>query len=251
MNLLALIPARYASTRFPGKPLVKIGKKSMIQHVYERVVSCFPNVFIATDHELIAEEVNRFGGKYICTATTHKSGTERCAEAVAKIELQENCKFDAVINIQGDEPFIFAEQLLQLAALLETPQTDIATLAKPFQDEDIFCPNSVKLVVNNRSKALYFSRSAIPFIRNSRQEKWKTHHLFLKHIGLYGYKTNVLKEIALLPPTPLEEAESLEQLRWLENGYSISVGITQLESISIDTPEDLKRAEKYLAEQYP
>ncbi len=243
MKFLALIPARYASTRFPGKPLVKIGNKTMIQHVYERVSSCFQHTYIATDHPLIVDNIEQFGGKYILTSPDHKSGTDRCAEALTKVETLSRQTFDVVVNIQGDEPFIVTEHLHQITELFNSPQTDIATLAKPFiSDEDIFSPNIVKVVVGKNLQALYFSRSVIPFIRSAEQSTWQNSFSYLKHIGLYAYKATVLEQISKLESTPLEQAESLEQLRWLENGYCIKVGQTNVESLSIDTPEDLEKA---------
>jgi 3-deoxy-manno-octulosonate cytidylyltransferase (CMP-KDO synthetase) len=291
MKILGVIPARYASTRFMGKPLVDINGKSMIQRVYEQAKQCksLARVVVATDDERIFKHVESFGGDVVMTADTHQSGTDRCAEVVetlnfeiqtaflnsdsapviGKITPRFDSIFTAVINIQGDEPFIQPEQIEKIAEILRggkisnskfqiselqdktdiTPsnsefQTDfgIATLAKRLNNqEDIESPNVVKVVFDTKGKALYFSRSPIPFIRNLDKKEWAKSGQFFKHIGLYGYKTSVLLDIARLSPSNLEKTESLEQLRWLENGYAIGVAETHLETIGIDTPEDLKK----------
>ena len=242
MNAIGIIPARYASTRFPGKPLAMIGGKPMIQRVYEQALKVLDVVVVATDDDRIFSAVESFGGKAIMTSPLHKSGTDRAAEAIKALSDQMGRKFDVVLNIQGDEPFIQPEQLKKVLSCFLDRDTEIATLVKPFgPGDDIFNPNSPKVVLNRNGEAIFFSRSPIPFIRGSEQELWSTLHVFLKHIGLYGYRTDVLEEITKLEQTPLELAESLEQLRWIENGYKIKVEQTHLESIGIDTPEDLER----------
>ncbi|MDR3287449.1 MAG: 3-deoxy-manno-octulosonate cytidylyltransferase [Prevotellaceae bacterium] len=235
-----IIPARFASTRFPGKPLVDIFGKPMIQHVYEKSQQVFDIVYVATDDKRIFDAVVNFGGNVVMTSAEHKSGTDRCAEAVDIIQNKINKKIDVVVNIQGDEPFIAEEQLQSIKKMFAHSDTQIATLIKPFADnEDIFNVNSPKVVVSNTNEALYFSRSPIPFVRGSERENWKTQFTFFKHIGLYAYRSDILRCIATLPQGNLEKAESLEQLRWLENGYKIKVVQTNIENQSIDTPEDL------------
>ena len=246
MKFIGIIPARYASTRFPGKPLVLLAGKPMIQHVYEKVAAVLDDVCVATDDERIFRAVEAFGGKAVMTSTAHKSGTDRIAEAVQKI----GGSYDVVVNIQGDEPFIATSQIETVCQLFDDPQTQIATLGKAFAEmEAVENPNSPKIVTDNQGYALYFSRSVIPFIRETERKEWLKCYPFLKHIGLYAYRTKVLNEITRLPQSPLELAESLEQLRWLQNGYRIKVGITDVETIGIDTPEDLKRAEEWINRQ--
>ncbi len=246
MKFLAIIPARYSSTRFPGKPLAKLGGKSVIQRVYEQVSSVMDDAVVATDDERILNEVLNFGGKAVMTSTSHRSGTDRCQEAYTKLGEE----FDIIINVQGDEPFIRKEQIETLKSCFENPETEIATLVKPFSEEDgveaLFNPNSPKVVIDGKSQALYFSRSVIPYLRGVEPENWLSKHTFYKHIGIYAFRTKVLKEVTSLPQSPLEKAESLEQLRWLESGYKIGVGITNFETIGIDTPADLERAELFL-----
>lgn len=241
LRFVAIIPARFASTRFPGKPLVKIGNKTMIQRVYEQVSKAVKDVYVATDDQSIFEHVLAFGGNVIMTSDQHKSGTDRCYEAFTKLPKH----YDVVINVQGDEPFIQPEQIIALQNCFEDENTEIATLAKVFSVNDGFetlqNPNSPKLVVNRRNEAMFFSRSIIPFIRGAETNNWLSNHTFLKHIGIYAYRANILAEITQLKQAPLEIAESLEQLRWLENGYRIKVGYTDLETIGIDTPEDLEK----------
>ena len=246
MKFIGIIPARYASTRFPGKPLVLLAGKPMIQHVYEKVAAVLDDVCVATDDERIFRAVEAFGGKVVITSSAHKSGTDRIAEAVQKI----GGSYDVVVNIQGDEPFIATSQIETICQLFDDPQTQIATLGKAFAEmEAVENPNSPKIVTDNQGYALYFSRSVIPFIRGTERKEWLKCYPFLKHIGLYAYRTKVLNEITRLPQSPLELAESLEQLRWLQNGYRIKVGITDVETIGIDTPEDLKRAEEWINRQ--
>lgn len=247
MKYLGIIPARYASTRFPGKPLVDIGGITMIERVYRQVEHELDAVCVATDDQRIVDAVNHFGGNVVMTSPDHKSGTDRCYEAYTKIEGD----FDVVVNIQGDEPFIHADQIKIVKDCFVDETVDIATLVKAFKRTDnvqdtLFNANSPKVVLNKKNEAMYFSRSPIPFIRGAASESWLETQPFYKHIGLYAYRVNVLKEITYLEQTPLELAESLEQLRWLENGYKIKVGVTQRETIGIDTPEDLEKALKIL-----
>lgn len=244
MKFIAIIPARYASTRFPGKPLATLAGKPVIQHVYEKVSSVVADTWVATDDDRIFNTVKAFGGKAIMTRTDHKSGTDRIEEAVEKI----GGEWDVVINVQGDEPFIHTSQIETVCRCFDDPSTEIATLGKPFGDniEAISNPNSPKIVIDKRGYALYFSRSVIPYVRGKEVQEWAFSYPFLKHIGLYAYRRNVLKEVTRLPQGTLETAESLEQLRWLENGYRIKVGQTDIETIGIDTPEDLEKAEEYV-----
>ncbi|MDD2385302.1 MAG: 3-deoxy-manno-octulosonate cytidylyltransferase [Bacteroidales bacterium] len=242
MDFIAIIPARYASTRFPGKPLININGKTMIHTVYVQAKKVFSEVYVATDDERILVEVQRFGGKVVMTKKKHKSGTDRCAEAIDKIELLENKTYDVVINIQGDEPFIKTEQLNEIKLCFKLKKTQIATLVKPINNkDDIFNPHKPKVVISKNNEAIYFSRSPIPYLRGHKNTNWVSKHLFYKHIGLYGYRKDILKAITELPQSPLEIAESLEQLRWLENGYKIKIGFTEHESISIDTPRDIEK----------
>lgn len=242
MRFAGIIPARYASTRFPGKPLVNIHGKTMIQRVYEQASKVLEYVCVATDDPRIEEEVKRFNGNVMMTSANHQSGTDRCAEAVESFSRSVNVQFDVVINIQGDEPFIQPVQIQKLMGCFSNPATQIATLVKPIHTtEDVLNPNCVKVVFAKDHKALYFSRSAIPFIRGKETSAWASNHSFFKHLGIYAYRTDVLNEITHLPQSSLELAESLEQLRWLENGYHIAVEETEFETISIDTPDDLKK----------
>jgi 3-deoxy-manno-octulosonate cytidylyltransferase (CMP-KDO synthetase) len=249
LKYIAIIPARYASTRFPGKPLAMLGGKPVIQRVWEQVSSVVDAAVVATDDERIAQAVESFGGRAIMTSPNHKSGTDRCWEAYQK----QGEEFDVVINVQGDEPFIAHSQLRAIMACFEDENTDIATLVKPFAEEDglsaLENPNSPKVVLDNDSCAVYFSRSVIPYLRGVEREDWLKHHTFYKHIGMYAFRRDVLGEVTALPQSTLEKAESLEQLRWLENGYKIGVGISDVETVGIDTPEDLERAEEFLKAQ--
>lgn len=246
MKFIGIIPARYASTRFPAKPLAILGGKTVIQRVYEQVVGVLDEAYVATDDVRIEEAVKAFGGKVVMTSVDHKSGTDRCYEAFCKV----GSGYDVIVNIQGDEPFIQRSQLEAIKDCFEDDATQIATLVKPFTPEDGFDAlenvNSPKVVVNRNMNALYFSRSIIPYQRNKEKIEWLSGHTYYKHIGLYAYRAAVLKEITALPQSSLELAESLEQLRWLENGYTIKVGITTVETIGIDTPQDLVRAEQFL-----
>jgi len=253
MNFLAVIPARYASTRFPGKPLALLGGRPVIQRVYERVAQVLDDVVVATDDERIREAVRAFGGKVVMTSPDHRSGTDRCREAFEKVCADEKRTFDAVINVQGDEPFIHPSQIETVMRCFDDPATDIATLVKPFAEADGLAalenPNSPKVVLDAQSRALYFSRSVIPFLRGVPREEWLARRTFYKHIGLYAFRAEVLRAVTALPQSPLELAESLEQLRWLENGYKIGVGISDAETIGIDTPDDLRKAEAHLHAQ--
>ena len=245
MNFIGIIPARFASTRFPGKPLALLGGKTVIQRVYEKVADCLDTAYVATDDSRIFDHVKSWGGNVVMTSTEHKSGTDRIEEAIEKI----GGGHDVIINVQGDEPFIHKSQIEEVCRCFEDADTQIATLGIPFKSdiEVISNPNSPKIVIDNRHFAMYFSRSVIPFIRGKEKEEWADSYPFLKHIGLYAYRRNVLREITSLPQSSLEIAESLEQLRWLQNGYRIKVGITDIETIGIDTPEDLAAAEKLLS----
>ncbi len=246
MKFIAIIPARYASTRFPGKPLADMGGKPMIQRVYEQVKRAVHDVWVATDDSRIFETVQSFGGKAVMTSTEHRSGTDRIQEAYSKIGED----FDVVINVQGDEPFIQPEQIESLKECFDSKDVELATLVKPFKKEDgfdvLFNPNSPKVVINKKNEAIYFSRSIVPYIRDAHHTEWLDKHVFYKHIGMYAYRVDVLEEITQLPQSSLEKAESLEQLRWIENDYRIRVGYTDVETIGIDTPEDMERAIKLL-----
>ena len=246
MKFIAIIPARYASTRFPGKPLAMLGGKTIIQRVCEQVSKMLEEVYVATDDERILNTVESFGGKAVMTSSNHKSGTDRIKEAAEKL----GTDADVIINVQGDEPFILPEQIETVCKCFDDESTQIATLGKPFGEEQGFemlrNPNSPKIVVDNNNRAMYFSRSVIPYVRGKEEGAWLASYPFLKHIGLYAYRRKVLEEITSLPQSSLEVAESLEQLRWLQNGYTIKVGITDAETIGIDTPDDLKRAEDFL-----
>ena len=243
MKFIGIIPARYASSRFPGKPLADMAGKPMIQRVYEQVKNCVDSVYVATDDVRIQQAVLHFGGNVVMTSQNHRSGTDRCFEAYQKI----GQGYDIIINIQGDEPFIHPEQIESIKACFTDESVQIATLVKPFNESDdfetvLFNPNSPKVVVNKNNEAMYFSRSVVPYIRNKKYTEWLHSHTFYKHIGMYAYRPDILAEITRLPQSPLEQAESLEQLRWLENGYKIKVGYTYQETIGIDTPEDLEKA---------
>lgn len=250
IRFIGIIPARYASTRFPGKPLADMNGKTMIERVYEQVKDMLDLVYVATDDERIASAVNAFGGQVVMTSSDHRSGTDRCYEAYTKTETG----YEVVVNIQGDEPFIHPSQIETLKACFTDETVEIATLVKPFaQDADfesaLFNPNSPKVVLNKRNEAMYFSRSVIPYVRGKEHSEWLRTHTYYKHIGLYAYRADVLREITRLPQSTLELAESLEQLRWLENGYRIKAGITHRETIGIDTPEDMEKALAFLNAQ--
>lgn len=242
-EFIGIIPARYSSTRFPGKPLSILGGKPVIQRVYEQTSKVLNNVCVATDDERIYNKVIEFGGNAVMTRADHKSGTDRIAEAYEKI----GKPYKVVINIQGDEPFIHPEQIESVMACFDDKDVEIATLGKRFTSmEAVQNPNSPKIVVDNRGFAMYFSRSVIPFVRGVEEGEWLGRYPFLKHLGLYAYRVDVLKAITALPQSSLEKAESLEQLRWLQNGFRIKVAETEFETVGIDTPEDLKLAEELL-----
>ena len=248
MKILGIIPARYNSTRFPGKPLALLGNKPIIQWVYEKSALAIEDICVATDDERIFDCVNNFGGQAVITSLKHQSGTDRCREALEIMETMNQSHYKIVVNIQGDEPFIDPKQIRQLIDLFNDPNTQIATLAKEITVEsDIFDPNRPKVVTDINGFALLFSRSPIPFIRNSHKDDWINTFKYFKHIGIYAYKSEILRKISMLTPSSLEIAESLEQLRWLENGYRIKIGHTPFENIGIDTPEDLELAKKLIS----
>lgn len=245
MKTLILIPARYASGRFPGKPLAEIAGKPMIQHVVEKAQAVAADVYVATDDERIFDRVQQFGGHAVMTSVAHQSGTDRCYEAYCSVVAQNRATYDVVVNIQGDEPFILPSQVSALISCFEDPEIQLATLAKKFEHpSDIFDPNKVKVVCSARQTALYFSRSPIPYCRGCEKEEWISQTPFYKHVGMYAYRPEILRAITSLPQGVLEKAESLEQLRWLENGYKIAVRLTDHESVGIDTPEDLEKAKR-------
>ena len=246
MKFIGIIPARYASTRFPGKPLALLGGKPVIQHVYEKVAAVLEAAYVATDDERIYDVVKSFGGQVVMTRPDHKSGTDRIEEAIEKI----GGEWDVVVNVQGDEPFVAKNQLDTICHCFDDPTTQIATLGKPFESmEAVQNPNSPKIVVDNMGFAMYFSRSVIPYVRGKEMSSWLTHYPFLKHLGIYAYRKDVLRQVTQLPQSSLEIAESLEQLRWLQNGFKIKVGTTDVETVGIDTPQDLERAEEFLKTQ--
>lgn len=246
MKSLVIIPARYASTRFPAKPLALLGGKPIIEHVYRQASKAVDDVVVATDDKRIMSVVEGFGGRAVMTSTEHQSGTDRCFEALQNV----GGEYDIVINVQGDEPFIQPEQITSLIECFNDPATDIATMVKPFAVEDgieaLENPNSPKVVLSRTMKAIYFSRSVIPYMRGVEREEWLKNHTYYKHLGIYAFRRKVLAEVTALPQSSLELSEKLEQLRWLENGYVIGVATTNIETIGIDTPEDLARAEAFM-----
>ena len=248
MKVVGVIPARYNSTRFPGKPLAVIKGKTMIRRVCEQAwKSKLDAVVVATDDVRIADEVMGFGGQYVLTDPNHRSGTDRCREALDLLENQ----YDAVINIQGDEPFIDPGQINLLVDLISREGVSLASLAKKISDKDeLFSPNAVKVVMDKDGKALYFSRNPIPFIRNAERSEWLGKGTFYKHVGIYAYKAETLRQVARMQPSALELAESLEQLRWLENGLLLHMAVIDVDGISVDTPDDLRRAEQFAQNQY-
>jgi 3-deoxy-manno-octulosonate cytidylyltransferase (CMP-KDO synthetase) len=246
LKVFAIIPARYASTRFPGKPLALLGGRTMVEWVYRRASEAFTTVAVATDDERIAAEVRRFGGWAVMTSSDHCSGTDRCAEALIRMQEESSTKADVVINVQGDEPFVDPALLSQLISCFNY-DTQIATVVKPFENvTDLLNPNNVKAVVTEAGRAIYFSRSPVPYIRGFAQEDWLNRHTFYWHLGLYAFRAGILARLTELSPSPLEIAESLEQNRWLENDYHIRVIQTKGENVAIDTPEDLVYAQNII-----
>ena len=251
MKFIGIIPARYASTRFPGKPLAEICGKTVIRRVYEQASKALDTVVVATDDERIYNAVESFGGKVVMTRPDHRCGTDRCLEAYNGITTpfwrEQNDTDTVIINIQGDEPFIQPEQIEALMACFDSPETQIATLVRPYTAQDTLAdlenPNTPKVAWSQATgEALLFSRSVIPYLRGVDKSEWLQRGSFYRHIGLYAYRADVLAKITKLDPSPIEKAESLEQMRWLENGYKIRIGITDTPTIGIDTPEDLEKA---------
>jgi 3-deoxy-manno-octulosonate cytidylyltransferase (CMP-KDO synthetase) len=246
-HFAGIIPARYSSSRFPGKPLALIGNKPMIQLVYEQAAKVLDLVYVATDDKRIFDSVKSFGGNVIMTSPDHLSGTDRLAEAVTGIISETGLEIDIVVNIQGDEPFIRPEQIDLLMNCFRGDNIEIATLARVADpEEDIFNPNQPKVILSSSGDAIYFSRAAIPYIRDAEKSEWSKKHVYYKHIGLYAYRTEILKKITSIARSPLEIAESLEQNRWIQNGFRIRVAVTEWESIGIDTPDDLERAKSHM-----
>ncbi len=245
MKVLGIIPARYASTRLPAKALIDLAGKTMLQRVYEKAKSAqfLDKIIIATDDERIFKSAQSFDAEVMMTSTSHQSGTDRCAEVVQKTEE----KFDFLVNIQGDEPFLFSEQIDELISILN-PKIEIATLVRKIDSfKKMMDDTSPKVVLNTKKEAMYFSRNAIPFVRDLAQSEWHLEHDFYAHIGLYAFRIDILQQIAILPVSALEKAEKLEQLRWLENGFKIQTTTSKYESFSIDTEADLIAARKLLA----
>ncbi|MCT4580724.1 MAG: 3-deoxy-manno-octulosonate cytidylyltransferase [Flavobacteriales bacterium] len=249
MNILGVIPARYGSTRLEGKPLVDICGKPMIQRVYEQSKKVLDHVVVATDDERIEEAVKAFGGEVVMTSKEHTTGTNRCLEAYKIVQAKSDLSFEAVINIQGDEPLLEPEQIRCLVSCFEDPKTELATLVMPVANEgDLFNESEVFVVFDKNKRALYFSRSVIPHIRGVHKTKWLQHHTFYKHLGMYGFTTESLKAFAEMEQTKLELTESLEQNRWLENGGVIKIEITQHDSIPVDTIDDLEKVRRIVSE---
>lgn len=240
MKIIGIIPSRYASTRFPGKPLIDIAGKSMIQRVYEQSKKCLQlsKVIVATDDERILDHVKSFGGEVMITSSNHTNGTERCAE-VAITE-----RADYYINIQGDEPFIKPGQISDLCNILDN-ETELGSLVKKITDVSLLHnPNTMKVIINQNHEAIYFSRTCVPYLRDFPMDLWLEHHTFYKHVCIYAYRADILQKIVKLPPGKLEKAESLEQLRWIEHGYKIKIATTDLDNVGIDVPDDVHRALK-------
>ncbi len=239
IQFLVIIPARYASVRFPGKALAQIDGKPMVQHVYKRCCEVFDQVVIATDDQRIASAIEAFGGEFVMTSKNHPSGTDRCAEAASLLESVKT--FDVVVNVQGDEPFIATEQLLEIKKCFEDQRTHIATLITQIVNPQVlFDPNKVKTITDKEGFALYFSRQALPFLRDVPADQWLEHHDYFLHLGIYAFRKETLQQLVSFSPSSLEKAEKLEQLRWLENGFHIKTARTQYHSIGVDTPEDLE-----------
>ena len=243
MEFIVIIPARFGSSRFPGKPLANIFGKSMIQRVYEQSVKAVANVWVATDDGRIVEAVLGFGGNVVMTSDLHRSGTDRCAEAVKNVSAITGKHYDVVINVQGDEPFIYPEQIrLAMRCFEENANTEIATLIQPISKiEEVFNPANAKVVLDRHRNAIYFSRAPIPYVAKTDESEWLSKATFYNHVGLYGYRTDILEKLTQLPEGELEKAESLEQLRWLENGFKINTKVTDHDSMGIDTPEDIEK----------
>jgi len=242
MKILGIIPARYGSTRLEGKPLVDINGKSLIRRVYERALKSLDDLYVATDDERIVKEVNDFGGKVVMTSSDHNTGTNRCLEAYELISKATSSSYDVIINIQGDEPLLDAEQLEILKGLFTDEYIMMGTLVSPIHDpSDLENESEVFVVFDKNKNALYFSRSIIPFLKNVTRSRWHKNHTFYKHVGLYAYTPEALEIFASLPQSELEIVEGLEQNRWIENGYSIKVGITDRPGLCIDTQEDLEK----------
>ncbi len=249
MNILGIIPARYGSTRLNGKPLVDICGKSMIQRVYEQASKVLENVVVATDDQRIFDAVVNFGGKVVMTAENHTTGTNRCLEAYEIFQKETSIHFHFVINIQGDEPLLEPGQIKSLIKCFEDPSTELATLVMPVTNiSDLFNESEVFVVFDKNNKALYFSRSVIPHVRDVHKTKWLEHHTYFKHLGMYGFKIESLKEFAHLEQSKLEVAESLEQNRWLENGGIIKIEFTQYDTIPVDTIDDLEKVRRIVAQ---
>lgn len=251
MKFIGIIPARYASTRFPGKPLADLCGKTVIHRVYDQAVKALDTVAVATDDERIYDAVEAFGGKAIMTRADHSCGTERCLEAYQAITTpswrEMNDRDTVIINIQGDEPFVQPEQIEALMACFDHPETQIATLVRPYTEADTLAdlenPNTPKVVWSKQTgEALLFSRSVIPYLRGVEKSEWLARGEYYRHIGMYAYRADVLQQITQLAPTRLEQTESLEQLRWLDNGFRIRIGVTETPTIGIDTPDDLEKA---------
>lgn len=246
MRFIGIIPARFASSRFPGKPLKMLAGRPIIEHVYERVKDSFDETLVATDDQRIADCVRSFGGKCVMTSARHRSGTDRCFEAYGKC----GGIFDVIVNVQGDEPFIQPSSIEQIKNCFNDSLAQIATLVHPFGScpfEELQNPNAPKVIFDKEYYAICFSRSVIPYLRSAEKEEWPSLYPYYKHIGLYAYRADVLRQITSLPLSPLEKAESLEQMRWIESGYKIKVAVTDSETIGIDTPDDLKKAEAYIS----
>jgi 3-deoxy-manno-octulosonate cytidylyltransferase (CMP-KDO synthetase) len=241
-KVAAIIPARFASTRFPGKPLVDLGGKPMIQRTYERVkaVKGFDRIIIATDDQRIFDAAQGFNAEVMMTSSEHLTGTDRCAEVLRRLGEE----VDYVVNIQGDEPFIEPAQLEEVAAGFSSGAPILTLIKKITDSETLFNVNTPKVVCDEEGNALYFSRQTIPFLRGVEPTDWLNKHTFFKHIGLYAYRADILPDLSALKPTSLELAESLEQLRWIQNGIQIKAMETQFETIGIDSPEDLEKIQK-------
>jgi len=247
MNFLGIIPARFASTRLEGKPLADICGKTMIQHVYERVAKVLDSVYVATDDTRIEEVVKSFGGKVVMTSDQHNSGTDRCLEAHNIVQENSEIKFDVVVNIQGDEPMLESNQILELMSCFDNPKTEIATLiTKVTEAGELKSKSSAFVITDINMRAIYFSRTPMPAVKGLEISEWFGKTDFYKHIGMYAYKPSVLEKVANLKQSKLELIEGLEQNRWIENGYPIHVAVTEFDSISVDTPEDLENIRKIM-----